>query len=169
MFKKILYRLSGADKAIATLEAEKEGVIGELADAERRIREVSGELTVAKATTYRAYDMQRVAKEIIDAGIGDPAPTEEKEYERYCARIADVSELLKPKLMQMIAMIREELDWSGLVDGTHPVEFLNNISRERYDDLLRGTSNAFRLVLDWLEFIQGAHASHINREKPTNE
>lgn len=89
--------------------------------------------------------------QIIKADHQDPAPTDEGARAAYMANFSRLHvDFLKPKLYHMIADVREELDWSGQPDDRHPNPLLG-MNRAEYDAYLRGTSNAFRLLLEYGE------------------
>lgn len=106
-------------------------------------------------------EIQKRAVRIISSDIGDVEPIDEKARARYVASASNFySEILEQKLMQMIAQTREEMD-----------TILNSVpygmTRADYDNYLRGTSNAFKLLMDHYEMLKGEHLSNITKE--TNE
>lgn len=93
---------------------------------------------------------------VLSTGTGDVEPTDEKARAAYVASASNFySEILEKKIMQMIAQVREELDTSFIADL--PL----GLNRHGYDNFLRGTSNAFKLLMDWGEQMKGEHLSNI--------
>lgn len=99
---------------------------------------------------------------VIAADIGDAEPGDEKSRRDYVASASNFYiDILEKKMMQMIAQTREELD-TGFIANI-PL----GLDRHGYDNFLRGTSNAFKLLMDWGEGMKGEHLSNITKE--TNE
>lgn len=95
---------------------------------------------------------------LIDMSSGDVEPTDEGQRRNYVAKASNFySEILEKKLMQLIAQTREEMD-----------SILNSVpygmTRADYDNYLRGTSNAFKLLMDYYEMLKGEHLSNITKE-----
>jgi hypothetical protein len=91
---------------------------------------------------------------IVNADAGDPEPYGEGR-ENYVMHVANFYTIFKPKLLQMIAEVREELD--NITDTVVPP----GMSRHQYDNFLRGTSNAFKLLMDWCERLSGEHLRNV--------
>lgn len=107
-----------------------------------------------------AKEVQKRVVRVIAADIGDIEPVDEKKRKEFVAAASNFyQEILEKKLMQMIAQIREELDTEFV--GAIPL----GMNRTSYDNFLRGTSNAFRLLMDWGDQMKGEHLSNIT--KPT--
>lgn len=92
---------------------------------------------------------------VVDPGMDDPIPTDSEAREAYAERYASFhDEILEKKLKHMIAVVREQLDgfgWDGLAYDTLP----EGMSRQERDAFFRGTSNAFRLLLEYGERMRG--------------
>ncbi len=99
---------------------------------------------------------------VIETGIGDIEPTKPDERKAFVASAANFyTAILEQKLKQMIAQVREDLD---SVYGAVPY----GMSRLDYDNFLRGTTNAFKLLMDWGEMMKGEHATNV-REETNNQ
>lgn len=119
--------------------------------------EVIAENQRLRAELLGKNEIQKRARKVIDTNIGDVEPTDEKKRMEYVAAASNFySEILEKKLMQMIAQIREELD-SFLV--TVPL----GMNRADYDNYLRGTTNAFKLLMDHYEQLKGEHLANITK------
>lgn len=94
---------------------------------------------------------------IVSATVGDPEP-QGADRANYVMEVANFFQGIgNKKLLQLIAMTRESLDdiYQNLPPG---------IDRTRFDDFLRGTSNAFKILMDWGELLTGEHKQNINPE-----
>jgi len=87
--------------------------------------------------------------QIVKADQQDPAPTDDGARAAYMANFARLhTDYLGPKLLHMIANVREELDWNGMPNDEHRYGLVG-MTRTEYDAYLRGTSNAFKLLLEY--------------------
>lgn len=103
------------------------------------------------------------ARAVVAANVGDVEPSEEKARREYVASASNFyQEILEPKLLQMIAEIRE-------LEDTIFTAVPTGMSRIEYDYILKGTSNAFKLLMDWGTAMVGEHASNIIKEGPSEE
>lgn len=98
---------------------------------------------------------------VIDVRAGDPVPNNEDDRRLYVGKYADFHKTyLETKLYQLIGAVREALDTSKVAD-----DFPLFTSRSDYDSYLRGTSNAFKLLLDFGEQMNNENADYISRAK----
>lgn len=135
-------------------------------ELERKYAELKRDYDVLSAERMGDDYSRRKALRLMDVSIADPIPTDVDQRKAYVREVAQFFSVYgEKKLMQMISFVREELDWSGLIDSHHSKEALNGMSRQQYDWLMRGTSNAFKLLLDWGNIMQGEHAANIEAEK----
>lgn len=103
---------------------------------------------------------------IIEVGVNDPEPTDETQREAYVAEYARFFDTyLEKKLKHLIAYVREDLDWNGWPDTTRPSGLPNGMSKAEYDWFLRGTSNAFRLLLEYGEQMKAENIVNNTKEK----
>ncbi len=113
-----------------------------------------------KAELLGKEEALRRSVKVIDANIGDVEPTDTKARAAYVASASNFyTEILEKKMLQMIATVRDELD---SVVGSTPY----GMTRFDHDNFLRGTTNAFKLLMDWGEQMKGEHLSNI---KPNEE
>lgn len=132
----------------------------------KRVAELVREIEVLKAERMGDDYSKRKAVRLMEVSIADPIPSDEESRKRYVREVATFySDIFEKKIMQMISFVREELDWSGLTDQNHPASHLNGMTREQYDWLMRGTSNSFKLLLDWGKDMQSEHAANVQAEK----
>jgi len=150
MLKKFLYRLVGADSAIDAWVKDFESL-------ERGLVKAQNEVLKLKAELLGKTSNEKKTVRVIAAGIGDPEPTDSKSRADYVAQVSNFSEILEPKLLQMIAVVREEMDGLHPKAGGYPA----GMSRFDYDNYLRGTTNAFKLLLDWGDLLKGEHLNNI--------
>lgn len=123
----------------------------ELANYKVATRELKAKLIEAESSTGRAIKVLR-------AGVGDVEPADEKKRKDYVAAASNFYiDILEPKLMQMIAQVREKQD-------TIFSEVPAGMVRAEYDWILKGTSNAFKLLMDWGDQMRGEHQANINKE-----
>lgn len=126
-----------------------------------RYNNIEQQLLELKAKIIGEEENKKRAMRIISADIGDVEPTDEKARREYVASASNFyKEILEKKLMQLIAQIREEMD-------TVLVSVPQGMNRADYDNYLRGTSNAFKLLMDHYEMLSGEHLANITKE--TNE
>lgn len=119
-------------------------------DARKKIAVLEGQNLALEARLKRALPL-------ISVGTGDPEPTSEKERAAWVREwAAFFPSFLEPKLMRLISEAREELDWSGMPDASHS-GLPSGMSREHYDWMMRGTSNAFRLLIDYGKLMMSEH------------
>lgn len=103
---------------------------------------------------------------IIEVGINDPEPRDQEQRKVYVAEFSRFFETyLEQKLKHLIAYVREDLDWNGWPDTTRPAGLPNGMSKAEYDWFLRGTSNAFRLLLEYGEQMKAEHMVNITNDK----
>lgn len=99
---------------------------------------------------------------VMATGVGDVEPTDVEARAKYTIAASNFYiEILEPKLLQMIATAREELD------NVHILNIPLGMDRKDYDNVLRGTSNAFKLLMDWGELMKGeatANTTNANNE-----
>lgn len=99
---------------------------------------------------------------VVDPGMDDPIPSDEDARKGYVERYAAFhDDVLEEKLKHMIAQVREQLDgfgWDGLPYDTLPA----GMSRQERDAFFRGTSNAFRLLLEYGERMRSERVSLSN-------
>lgn len=121
--------------------------------ADSEVNRLKVEIMGLTARTERAI-------KVIAANIGDVEPTDQKARKDYVAQAANFYEsVLESKMLQMIAQVREQED-------TIFADVPPGMSRVEYDYVLKGTSNAFRFLMDWGEQMKAEHASNINSENP---
>lgn len=107
----------------------------------------------------RANTQQRI--DIIDPSIEDPTPVNEDERRVYVTRYSELhTSFLQKKLFHLIGAVREALDTTKMAE-----DFPLFTSRSEYDSYLRGTSNAFKLLLDYGEQMVNENAEYITRAK----
>lgn len=153
MIKTLLNKITGAHIEISHLR----GQIGLIENDNKKVR---NELTALKAERYRDKNLRKRTLEIISANVGDPTPTDDKARERYVAQVSVFfDDYLEKKLFQMIAQVRECEDQVFQ-------EVPQGMDRTRYDDLLRGTSNAYRNLLDWGTEMKNEHTANITKNEP---
>lgn len=143
-------------------------------DANARVAEANQKLASAKEAVEKAetekrdtvhrfvVDRARLVRsnEIIAAEVGDIEPDAGDKRKEYVAQASNFyTAILKDKMLQMIAQVREMLD-------THVEEVPPGMTRAEHDNFLRGTSNAFKLLMDWGDRMTGEHMENI---KPNNE
>jgi hypothetical protein len=93
---------------------------------------------------------------IVDATVGDPEP-QGADRAGYVMQVANFYEGIgRKKLLHLIAATREDLD-------TVHQNLPPGMDRTRYDDYLRGTSNAMKFLMDWFELLSGEHKNNINQ------
>ena len=127
-------------------------------DAMRAKNEVIAENQRLRAELLGKEDALKRAVKVIAADIGDVEPVDQKARAAYVASASNFySEILEKKLMHMIAQTREQLD---AVFSEVPI----GMDRAGYDNILRGTSNAFKLLMDYYEQLKGEHLSNITKE-----
>lgn len=98
---------------------------------------------------------------IVDATVGDPEP-QGKDRADYVMQVSNFyNGIGKKKLLHLVAITRENLDdvYQDMPPG---------MDRTRFDDLLRGSSNAFKTLMDWFELLEGEHKHNIT-PKEDNE
>ena len=94
---------------------------------------------------------------LMNAATGDIEPIDTDQRKDFVAQVSNAFDVfLEKKLTQLIAVIREELD------RVHDVSLPAGMDRTRYDDFLRGSSNACKLLLDWGELLKGEHRQNIS-------
>jgi hypothetical protein len=104
-------------------------------------------------------EVQKRALRVVAASVGDVEPLDEKARREYVAAASNFySEILEKKLLQLVAQTREELDTAFI--ATIPL----GLDRNGYDNFLRGTSNAYKVLMDWGELVKGEHLSNITKE-----
>lgn len=109
---------------------------------------------------------RRTVIPIIEVGINDPEPVDQEQRERYVSEFNRFfEELLGRKLKHLIAQVREDLDWSGWKDTEHAGGLPEGMTRGEYDAYLRGTSNAFRLLLEYGEQMKAEHTVNITSKE----
>lgn len=103
---------------------------------------------------------------IIEVGVTDPEPLDQEARKTYAAEFSRFFEnLLEKKLKHLIAQVREDLDWSGWKTYEHPEGLAHGMTRAEFDAYLRGTSNAFRLLLEYGEQMRAEHTVNITNNK----
>lgn len=129
--------------------ADSREVLGrETAQAVREIARLKTELLGKESE-------QKKNRRVIDTSIGDVEPSDGAARASYVASASNFyTGILEKKLMQMIAQIREEMD-----TVSNPIPY--GMTRAEYDHYLRGTSNAFKLLMDHYERLKGEHLSNI--------
>ena len=116
-----------------------------------QIDQLKAQLIGAQSASARAFA-------IMSAGTGDVEPTDEKARKDYVASAANFYDaILEKKLMQMIAEVRE-------LEDTIFIDVPRGMNRIQYDFVLKGTSNAFKLLTEWGERMKGEHAANISKE-----
>lgn len=108
------------------------------------------EISVLNADVYAAQQKVKRALPLVQVNVSDPQPSDEKKFEAHAREWARFHEdFLAPKLNHLIALAREELDWSGMPSAGHETGLPEGMERRDYDWLMRGTSNAFKMLLDY--------------------
>jgi hypothetical protein len=145
MFTGLISRLF----AIKAKESEQE--------LRRVIEEKNLEINRLKAELMGKELLLKKSIAIVDARVGDPEPqgSDRKDYVMSVTNF--YTDIGKKKLHHLIAVTRENLDqiYQDLPPG---------IDRTRYDDFLRGTSNAFKVLIDWFELLQGEHNQNVTNQ-----
>ena len=109
---------------------------------------------------------RRTVIPIIEVGINDPEPTDEKQRQSYVTEFANFFDaLLQKKLKHLIAQVREDLDWSGYRNRDYPTGLPEGMTRAEFDAYLRGTSNAFRVLLEYGEQMRAEATVYNNINK----
>jgi hypothetical protein len=99
-----------------------------------------------------AHRARRKVIPMLDVEMGQPEPRNGTEYKQWVESWVGFHEsYLAPKLRTMIAEVREDLDWAGYRDQLHRAGLPEGMTRAEFDAYLRGTSNAFRLLLEYGE------------------
>ena len=127
------------------------------AESKKRLKE----LNLLKAESLGQKEIQKRIRQIIGSDVGDVEPSDEKARKSYVAAASNFyQDILEKKMLQMVAQAREQLDsiWVDIPQG---------MTRSDYDNFIRGTSNAFKLLIDWGEQMKGENVSNITKE--TNE
>lgn len=118
------------------------------------------DLLQVKVTTLE--NARKRAVKVIETGVGDPEPNDSKERSEYVGLVSNFYQgILEAKLRHMIAVIREEQD--TIFIGSVP----EGMTRAEYDLVLKGTSNGFKLLMEWGELLSGEHVR--NTTRVTNE
>ena len=141
MIKKFLYRISGAEKEIDKITASS--------------KKLESDYIALRAERYRDAEFRRKAMKVIEAGIADPSPTDVEARIKYVAEVAlFYDDKLEPKLLQLLAQNRDMLDriYAEVPEG---------FTREQYIWILLGTSNAFKLLLDWGDAMRSEHVANL--------
>lgn len=132
----------------------------------KHIETLRGEIALLKAERMGDDYSRRKALRLMDVSIVDPIPADAEQRKAYVREVAQFfTDYGEKKFLQLISFVREELDWSGLIDNNHSKEALNGLSRDQYDWLMRGTSNGLKLLLDWGKEMQSEHAANLQAEK----
>lgn len=119
--------------------------------AEREVSRLKAEMLGQEAR------LNRVVK-VIAANIGDVEPTDQKARKDYVAQATNFYDaILEEKLLQMIAQVREQED-------TIFTEIPAGMTRNEYDYVLKGTSNAFKTLMDWGESMKAERTADISNE-----
>ena len=154
--RKILLRLfdvvpqGEANRSVGQKNLEISTLKNKVVELSREIKRLETEVLGKDARLHKNL-------KIIDATTGDPAPTDEKarfDYTQIAANLYDG--ILEKKLLHLIAVVREEQD-------TIMLEVPPGFSRAQYDFVLKGTSNAFKLLMDWGEQMRGEHMENIKQ------
>lgn len=123
----------------------------QLRDRDSKILQKDAELVALRSKTKRTLP-------VVDITFSDPAPTNEKEFAEYCREWTLFADnFLDRKCRHLIFLAREELDWSGMPSSSHPDSLPDGMSREAYDWMMRGTSNALKMLLDYSAEMRSAH------------
>lgn len=132
----------------------------------KRIDELLREIELLKLERMGDDYSKRKALRLMDVSIGDPTPDDPLKRAEYVREVGNFySDFFEKKLLQLISFVREELDWSGLVDDQHKLNHLNGITREQYDFLMRGTSNALKLLISWGEEMRNENSANQEAER----
>lgn len=109
-----------------------------------------------KELVAQVFELERKLKnrEFIDIGIGDPMPVDSKERRLYVGAVAGLhKEILRPKLMQMIAKTREALD--------------EQENTRDHDLLLKGTSYALFEIIRWGDLMASEDQAYNAGQNPS--
>lgn len=118
-------------------------------EKEAQILHLSKQLIEKEAAILGYERRARKNISVIDAGVEDPAPSEDATRYEYAISVSNFyKDILEKKLRHMIALVREQQDMIY-------AEVPQGMTRSEYDNFLRGTSNAFRLLMDWGELMSG--------------
>lgn len=110
------------------------------------------EIQRLKLELSAAQKKRRQTVPVLEIGIDMPEPKTEEERMKWAGEWARFyNTYLKQVLLHKIALVREELDWSGYRDNFHQAGLPDGMTRSEYDIYLRGTSNAFRLLNEYGE------------------
>lgn len=155
MIKQFLWALGSKDREISALKRE-------LSSAKLVAKQLQDENNIKHAQLTSLEKRTGRAMQIMNAGVGDPEPTDSKARASYVAEASNFYEgILEAKLLQMTAQVRELLD-------TVYQDLPKGMDRTRFDDMLRGTSNAFKLLMDWGNQMKGEHLANTTN-KGANE
>lgn len=103
----------------------------------------------------------RKTRIVIPVDINDPTPEDSKMRAAYVARGTEYfEEVFRAKFMRLIAQIREDLDNPNAL-----AVFPAGTTRSEADWFLRGTSNAFKQLLDWGDEMRAEAAENLRKEQ----
>ena len=92
---------------------------------------------------------------VVGVDVKDPSPTDSQKRKSYVGQVAGVHiDIMKPKLLQMIAETREQFE---IIDRN-----TFGYNQEQYDLFLKGTINGLWLIHDWGESMLNEQLSYQN-------
>lgn len=114
------------------------------------IKDLRRENEILRFENIALEKTQRRPIMVVDPATADPVPTDINERKKYVETFCNLYvDFLEKKLIHLIAEVREELDWSGWNDYNHSNGLPNGMTRDQYDAYLRGTSNAYRNLMEY--------------------
>lgn len=152
--REFILKIIGSDEVIGTLLREN-------AISVEKISTLETEILRLKAEGMGKDAQIRKTVRVLDPRSADPEPTDINARKEYVAEVANFFDGIgEKKVLHMIATVREQLDdvWTS---GPPP-----GMTRYDYDNFLRGTSNAFKVLLDWADLMRGEHAQNIKPVTP---
>ncbi len=184
MISRIISYLNRKNLKITELQKsllKAEFSIKEYKEIDTSLRDLIRELNTSKASLESKLESQiavNLAKDhqikqlkdiyktipVVKVNHEDPAPTDEGARSSYMSNFSKFYvDLLKPKIFHLIAQVREELDWNGLPNEEKRYGLVG-MSRVEFDAFLRGTSNAFKLLLEYGDQCVNEDADYKNKQ-----
>ena len=126
-----------------------------LADAKRQVQVLELELDTVKKRRPKIYA-------VIPADLADPDPNDAKQRATYVTSVANFyNDIGEKKFLAMIGAVR------AILDDPY-AEPIGGRTRAEFDDLLRGTSNGLKTIMDWMDQMRNEHLANLNKDN-TNE
>lgn len=139
---------------------------GLLQNQEIKIVEDKTEINRLKLELGALQKKRRQTIPVLEIGIDLPEPKTEEERIKWAGEWARFYKTyLASVLRHKIALVREELDWAGYRDSFHQLGLPEGMTRSEYDAYLRGTSNAFKLLMEYGEQMVAEDFNYSNNNK----